>query len=50
MKRLSQLGRRSDEIGDGVGQRLGRLLGPGRLYALNGFRRHFGRFCESSDV
>ena len=50
MKRAPQLGRRGDEIGDDVGQRLGRLLGPGRLYALDGFRRHFGRFYESSDA
>jgi hypothetical protein len=50
MERVSKHCRRGNQIGDGIGQRFGRLLGPGWLYALDGFRRHFGRFYESSGV
>src|SRR5690606_16101956 len=41
MKRLTEFRRRSVEIGYGVGQRLGRLLGLGRTYAYSGFRLHY---------
>jgi integrase len=38
MERLTKLRRRGDEIGDGIGQRLGRLLEPRWLNALDGFK------------